>query len=169
MNRMKLGLGGGCHWCTEGVFSAVLGVKEVKQGWIFSDSPYQEWSEGVEILFDPELVTISLLIAIHLHSHSCTSNHALRKKYRSAIYYFNEGQKKASQFALLQMKSDFEQSIVTKVIPFKGFKINTEQFLDYYYKNPDLPFCTNHIKPKLIALKDRFQKAMDIKTLDKKP
>jgi peptide-methionine (S)-S-oxide reductase len=58
------------------------------------------------------------------------------------------------------MQSDFSKAIVTKVIPFIDFKINTEQFLDYYNKNPDLPFCTKYIKPKLNALKERFQKAM---------
>ena len=160
MRTMKLGLGGGCHWCTEGIFQSVLGVKEVKQGWISSEPPYQEWSEGVEITFDPLLVDLSLLIAIHLHSHSCTSDHAFRKKYRSAIYYFNEKQKEISRKVVLEMQSDFSKAIVTKVIPFVDFKINTEQFLDYYNKNPDLPFCTKYIKPKLNALKERFQKAM---------
>ncbi|EPR66479.1 peptide-methionine (S)-S-oxide reductase [Cyclobacterium qasimii] len=160
MKTMKVGVGGGCHWCTEGVFRSVLGVKEVKQGWISSEAPNKDWSEGVEITFDPLLVDLSLLIAIHLHSHSCTSDHAFRQKYRSAIYYFNEEQEELSKSALLELQRDFDAPIVTKVIPFVDFKMNTEQFLDYYKKNPDLPFCINYIKPKLNALKERFQKQM---------
>jgi peptide methionine sulfoxide reductase MsrA len=28
----KIGLGGGCHWCTEGVFESLIGVTKVNQG-----------------------------------------------------------------------------------------------------------------------------------------
>jgi peptide-methionine (S)-S-oxide reductase len=157
---MKLGVGGGCHWCTEGVFRSVVGVKEVKQGWISSEKPYQNWSEGIEVHFDPQLLHLPLLLAIHLHSHSCTANHSFREKYRSAIYYFNIDQKEVIHSALLEIQKDFDQPIITKVIPFKYFKLNEEQFLDYYYKNPELPFCTNHILPKLNALSKRFQEAI---------
>ena len=33
----KLGLGGGCHWCTEAVFQSLVGVERVRQGFITSD------------------------------------------------------------------------------------------------------------------------------------
>jgi peptide-methionine (S)-S-oxide reductase len=170
---MKLGVSGGCHWCTEGVFRSVIGVKEVKQGWISSEIPYQKWSEGVELLFDPNLVSLAILVAIHLYSHSCTADHSFREKYRSGIYYFNTGQKQEINAALREIQKDFDQPIVTKVIPFKSFKLNEEQFLDYYYKNPDLPFCTNYIQPKLNVLSKRFQEAIQlknpVKTQEKEP
>ena len=160
---MKLGLGGGCHWCTEGVFRSVVGVKEVKQGWISSEAPYQNWSEGIEVHFDQQLLPVPLLLAIHLYSHSCTANHSLREKYRSAIYYFTAGQKPLINTAMREIQKDFDKPIITKVIPFKNFKINKEQFLDYYYKNPDLPFCTHYIQPKLIALSERFQETIQLR------
>ena len=36
---MKIGFGGGCHWCTEGVFQALRGVTQVDQGFIQSEPP----------------------------------------------------------------------------------------------------------------------------------
>ena len=35
----KAGFGGGCHWCTEGVFQALRGVDQVDQGFVRSDAP----------------------------------------------------------------------------------------------------------------------------------
>lgn len=160
---MKLGVGGGCHWCTEGVFRSVIGVKEVKQGWISSESPFQKWSEGIALLFDPNLVSLPLLVAIHLYSHSCTANHSFREKYRSGIYYFNTDQKQEINATLREIQKEFDRPIVTKVIPFIDFKLNEEQFLDYYYKNPDLPFCNHYIRPKLNALSNRFQNAIQLR------
>ena len=35
----KADFGGGCHWCTEGVFQALRGVDQVDQGFVRSDAP----------------------------------------------------------------------------------------------------------------------------------
>jgi peptide methionine sulfoxide reductase MsrA len=33
-NFSRIGLGGGCHWCTEGGFESLIGIKVVNQGYI---------------------------------------------------------------------------------------------------------------------------------------
>jgi peptide-methionine (S)-S-oxide reductase len=38
MNLIKIGFGGGCHWCTESVFQALKGVQKVEQGWFAKTS-----------------------------------------------------------------------------------------------------------------------------------
>ena len=45
----QLGLGGGCHWCTEAVFQAIEGVERVEQGYISSRAPFENRSEAVLI------------------------------------------------------------------------------------------------------------------------
>ena len=42
----KVGLGGGCHWCTEAVFEALRGVVQVKQGFIRAAPPHDAFSEA---------------------------------------------------------------------------------------------------------------------------
>ena len=79
MKINRIGLGGGCHWCTEAVFQNLNGVVRVEQGWI-SALGALEYSEAVLVHFDPEKITAKDLIEVHLHTHKCTSNHFMRTK-----------------------------------------------------------------------------------------
>jgi peptide-methionine (S)-S-oxide reductase len=48
-----VGLGGGCHWCTEGVFTSLIGITKVDQGWIASNSEHFSLYEALEVYFSP--------------------------------------------------------------------------------------------------------------------
>jgi len=89
----KIGFGGGCHWCTEAVFQSLKGVRSVAQGFIASTEKNSSFSEAVIVFYDAAIITLKDLIEIHLHTHNSTSNHRFRKKYRSAVYYFEKRQK----------------------------------------------------------------------------
>jgi peptide methionine sulfoxide reductase MsrA len=82
----RVGFGGGCHWCTEAAFAALRGVIRVEQGFIRADAPDDNFSEAVLLTFRPEKISVGSLIEIHLRTHSSTSNHSMRRKYRSAVY-----------------------------------------------------------------------------------
>ncbi len=153
-NNVQMGFGGGCHWCTEAVFRAVKGVLDVKQGWIASTQPNNEFSEAVLVAFNTDVVSIAELIRIHLHTHSSTSDHSMRKKYRSAIYYFDNAQKKVIENYLNAFQSEFDAPIITKVLPFESFKLSEETYQNYYEKNPEKPFCKLYIDPKLKRIKE---------------
>ncbi len=157
----KLGLGGGCHWCTEGIFSSVVGVHNVQQGWIASTAPHDSLSEAILLEFDTSTISLETLIAMHLHSHSATHEHSMRHKYRSAVYVFSEAQAQAAQSAIEAAQPDFEAPIITKVLTFDRFEGNSEEFLNYYHSNPDKPFCTTYIAPKLRALMQQFGKQLN--------
>lgn len=154
-NPRAIGFGGGCHWCTEAVFQSVRGVGRVQQGWI-CPAGNSDFSEAVLVHFDPGLIDLSLLVAIHLHSHSSTSDHSMRQKYRSAVYVFDEVQRQEVMGAMTGLKGEFDADLVTKVLDFGSFRSNTADFLDYYATDPSRPFCTRFIDPKLMMLLDRF-------------
>jgi len=80
----------------------------------------------------------------------------MRGKYRSAIYSFSAEQAALAKQALTALQVDFEQPVITQILPFAGFKLNDENYLDYYYKDPAKPFCQNMVNPKLKALLARF-------------
>ncbi|MFD2602696.1 peptide-methionine (S)-S-oxide reductase [Flavobacterium suzhouense] len=152
----KAGFGGGCHWCTEAVFSSLKGVQSVKQGWIASTGNNSSFSEGVIIEFDESIISFETLIAIHLYTHSSTSQHSMRGKYRSAIYTFDDHDAEIVMQTIETLQSEFNEPFVTMVLPFKEFSLSRDELLDYYFSNPRKPFCERYITPKLKLIMERF-------------
>ena len=152
----KVGLGGGCHWCTEAVFASLKGVEKVDQGWIASLPPQDIFSEAVIVTYNPEIITLKDLIEVHIHTHAATSNHSMRHKYRSAIYCFTETGEAAAKYILEELQPSFTQPLITCVLPYADFKQSLPAHLDYYYSNPEKPFCRLYINPKLQLLRDKF-------------
>lgn len=152
----KIAFGGGCHWCTEAVFQQIMGVLEVEQGYVASTGKYSNYSEAVIVHWDSKKISLEHLIEIHLHTHQSTSNHSMRDKYRSAIYYFDEKDKIKALENLKNLRTDFDKDIITKVLPFVSFEGSREEIQNYYLKGPDKPFCQNFISPKLELLKKQF-------------
>ena len=152
----KIGFGGGCHWCTEAVFQALIGVSSVKQGWIASDKENAEFSEAIIIEFDTTIIPLEILIEIHLLTHKSTSKHSMRKKYRSAIYTFNRLETVVVSGILKNLQSEFNKELITQVLPFLAFKPSREAITNYYSKNPNKPFCKTYISPKLSLLVNQF-------------
>jgi len=161
----KVGFGGGCHWCTEAVFSALKGVETVEQGWIASCGDYSLFSEGVIVTYNAREISLDVLIEIHLHTHASSGNHSMRDKYRSAVYTFDDIDLISIQMTIVDLQNDFEKPIITKVLPFSDFKLNREDSLNYYFSDPAKPFCENYINPKLKLLREQFSKLTRIEKL----
>ena len=161
IKQVKIGFGGGCHWCTEGIFTSLVGILSVHQGWIASRGNDSAYSEAIEVIYEPETISLSSLIEIHLHTHASTSNHSMRGKYRSAIYAYDNAQYDQALSILNAARDDFDQPLVTNVYMFEGFKLNKPEFSDYFYTDPNRPFCQTYIHPKLKILLARFSRYVD--------
>ena len=74
---------GGCFWCTEAVFTSIVGVEAVESGYIGgsqSDPTYKQvcsgdtgHAEAIKITFDPAVVSLADLFDIHFATHDPTS------------------------------------------------------------------------------------------------
>ena len=153
---VKVGFGGGCHWCTEAVFQQLQGVLQVDQGWASSTDAPSFFSEAVIVHFDPAVISLEVLTSLHLHTHSCTSRHALRTRYRSAVYGFGESQVQAVAKVLEALQADFDDPLVTEAVLFSAFRQNSERYQDYYQRQPEAPFCQRYISPKLEVLQKQY-------------
>jgi len=154
--KTKIALGGGCHWCTEAIYQSLKGVEFVEQGYVASHGEQDTFSEAVIIHFNPKIITLSTLLEIHLYTHNSSSDHSMRRKYRSAVYTFSEQQANAAKAILYKLQPKFDNKLVTKVYPFSKFKASREEIQNYYLKNPERPFCKRYINPKLKILIDKF-------------
>ena len=155
---MKIAFGGGCHWCTEAVFQSLKGVELVEQGFVSSVDENSTFSEAVIVHFNTDTITLKILIQIHLLTHKSTSNHSMREKYRSAVYTFTSDKKNNVILILKESQHLFNETIITKALSFKEFKPSKEQFQEYFYSNPQKPFCEKFINPKLKFILATFSK-----------
>jgi peptide-methionine (S)-S-oxide reductase len=157
----KIAFGGSCYWCTEAIYQSLLGVKTVEQGFVApSDSP-EAFSEAVIVHFNPEEITLKILTEIHLRTHSSTVMHGRRDVYRSAVYTFYAEQELKIKAILKELQSGFTEKLITQVLPFGSFKLSDQEMLNYYYSNPEKPFCKNSIDPKLKFLLKEFGAIVD--------
>lgn len=152
----KVGFGGSCHWCTEAIFQALRGVRSVEQGYLSGPPPDDKLSEGVLVSFDEVQIGLSTLIEVHLRTHSCTSRHFLREKYRSAVYVTDDRQSDVALRTIAVMQAEFSEPIITQVLPFRAFESSPEQYRNYYRTDPERPFCRTNIDPKLKIIREQF-------------
>lgn len=152
----RIGFGGGCHWCSEAVFQTLIGVIHVEQGFIAAQAPDDSLSEAVIVSFDPAAITLADLIGVHLATHSSTSAHALRSRYRSAIYAFDRAQGQRAQSALAAHARQSGANFITRVMDFGRFAASAPRYHNYYVTDPTRPFCQTLIDPKLALLRQSY-------------
>jgi peptide-methionine (S)-S-oxide reductase len=152
----QVGFGGGCHWCTEGVFQTLRGVTQVEQGYLQSLAPADTWAEGVIVTFEPSAISLQTLCEVHLRTHSTTRARSPQSKYRSAIYLLEANHRSVAEQTISDFAKENDQKVQTLVIPFVTFKASDESFQNYYSKDPNRPFCRRFIDPKLDYIRKHF-------------
>jgi len=60
--------------------------------------------------------------------------------------------------AIETLQKDFDKKIITQVLPFHTFKLNTEEYQNYLYSRRDNAFCKTYIHTKLALLRTKFSK-----------
>lgn len=163
-------LGAGCFWCTEAVFQRVNGVVSVESGYSgggIANPTYREVTSGltghaevVQVVFDPETVSLVNILEIFWRTHDPTTLNRqgadVGTQYRSAIFYHSDKQRDIA----LKLKQELERQaiwnkpVVTEITAFKAFYKAEDYHQDYYNQNPDQPYCQFVIVPKL----EKFEK-----------
>ncbi len=158
-------IGAGCFWCVEAIFSQISGVSDIVSGYSggHHSAPNYEiictgksgHAEVVQFQFDSKIITYEELLKIFWTSHDPTTLNKqgsdIGTQYRSVIFYHNENQKKIAQALKdsLNKTKVFNSEIVTEVVEFKKFYKAEEYHQNYFKKNPNVPYCSYVIKPKL--------------------
>ena len=170
LNLSKIILGGGCFWCTEGVFQLVRGVEKVVSGYAGGatlNPNYMQVCSGqtghaevIEVSFNPEVISLTELLDIFFHLHNPTT---LNKQgadagtqYRSAVYYLDDAQLPIIQQALEAAQADFPDKIVTEVTKLNIFYPAENYHQNYFKNHPEQGYCQLVINPKISKLKQKY-------------
>lgn len=161
-------LGGGCFWCLEAVFERVPGVRKVTSGFAggtVANPTYEQVCEGntghaevVQIDFDPKQISYEQLLDVFWTAHDPTTLNRqgpdTGTQYRSIILYASAAQRAAAEKsrAALAAAGTYQSPIVTEIVPLGKFYSAEEYHQDYYRNNPNAPYCTFVIAPKLKKL-----------------
>lgn len=162
--------GGGCFWCTEGIFKEIKGVKEVISGYSggIVENPtdnqvyagYTGHAESIQLTFDPKVIGYKDLLYIFFKTHDPTSlnrqGYDVGNEYRSIVFYNSEKQKLIAEEIKEELQKDYTSQIVTQIVPFENFYPAEDYHQDFYKKNPNKPYCTLVIDPKIQKLRRDF-------------
>jgi len=167
-------LAGGCFWCLEAIFKEVKGIEKVVSGYSGGTTvnpPYNEvcsgrtgHAESIQITFDPRIVSFKEILSIFFSVHDPTTLNRqgadIGTQYRSAIFYHNGEQKTIAEQAIRDLNSSnsWGAPIVTEVMPFQNFYPAEEYHQSYYEQNPENPYCSVVIAPKLDKFRNQYLK-----------
>src|SRR5690242_491639 len=164
---------GGCFWGTQAVFERVKGVLKTTAGYAGGSAETATYrqvitettghAESVEVVYDPAKITYGQLLRIYFSvAHDPTQLNRqgpdVGPSYRSAIFYSTSDQKRIAEAYIAQLDAAkiFPASIVTQVVPLKGFYRAEGYHQDYALRNPNDPYIQVCDRPKIAALKQQF-------------
>lgn len=165
-------LGGGCFWCVEAIFNEVKGVVKAESGYSGgkeNNPSYREVASGntghaevVRVVFQPEVVSLDVILEIFFFSHDPTTlnrqGNDVGPQYRSCIFYNSEAQKEIAEKVINEFANDiWDDPIVTEVLPFSSFYIAENYHQDYFENNSNQPYCRVVINPKVSKFRKAYQ------------
>lgn len=167
----KATFGAGCFWCVEAMFQDIKGVTSVVSGYSgghVKNPSYKEVCTGrtghaevIQVTYDPDIVSYETLLEAFFLSHDPTQLNRqgadVGTQYRSVIFYHTAVQQQLAEEkkAALNREDAFGAPVVTEISAFETFYPAEDYHQDYYSANPNQPYCSRVVGPKL----EKFRKA----------
>jgi peptide-methionine (S)-S-oxide reductase len=179
-------VGGGCFWCTEGAYKVVPGILHVTSGYAggTKENPSYEdictgdtgHAEIVKVEFDSSKMTYRDVLDFFFDMHDPTTvtkedavihgklmpkgtayqGHDYGTQYRSIILFETEEQKKIAGEAKAEAQKHFTDPIATEIVPLKKFYSAEGYHQDYFKNNPNQPYCSAVVGPKIKKFKEKL-------------
>ena len=156
-------LAGGCFWGTEHYFKQIRGVLSTQTGYANGNTnnpSYEQvytdatgYAECVHIVYNPEVVTLRLLLNLFFRSIDPTSLNRQGEdcgtRYRTGIYFTNQADITTIREVYSTIESTIGKPLVVEVEPLQCFYPAEEYHQDYLDKNPR-GYC--HIPHQLMIM-----------------
>ena len=163
---------GGCFWCTEAAFERINGVVDVISGYSGGKEDYPTYkevgygktthAEAIQIYFDPAVVSYETLLDVFWVAHNPTELNRqgpdVGAQYRSAVYFHNEAQEKASLAAIkkLDASDKYGKPAVTQVEAYTEFWTAEKYHQDFYELNPNQGYVKAVSRLKVLKVMKEF-------------
>ena len=165
-------LGGGCFWCLEAVYDEMVGVTSVESGYMGGHLPNPDYRsvcagntghvEVVQVTFDPTVTSYREILEVFFAIHDPTSmdrqGNDSGPQYRSVIFYHSDEQHWTAEETIAEFTREnlFGRPIVTEVRPASTFYIAEDYHQEYFRNNPQQPYCTYVVSPKVRKFREKF-------------
>lgn len=165
-------LAGGCYWCLEAVYRQLRGIVKVQNGFSGGHAAHPTYkqvctgttghAEVVRITFDSSAISYGDLLDVFFTIHDPTTLNRqgddIGTQYRSAIFYETPEQEREARakIAALEAAHIWDGAIVTEVQPLAVFWPAEEYHDDYFARNPQNPYCSAVIAPKVAKARKKF-------------
>ena len=158
MAQERAVLAGGCFWGMQDLIRKLPGVTATRVGYTGGDVPNATYrnhgthAEGIEILFDPEVISYRRLLEFFFQIHDPTTlnrqGNDRGMSYRSAIYYVDEDQKAEALNTIADVEASglWPGKVVTEVEPVGPFWDAAPEHQDYLERIPHGYTC-HFIRP----------------------
>jgi peptide-methionine (S)-S-oxide reductase len=169
-------LGGGCFWCLEAVYDEMEGVISVESGYTGGQLPNPDYRavctgktghvEVVQVTFNPDVTTYREILEVFFAIHDPTSRDRQGNdsgtQYRSVIFYHNNQQRETAHELIGELDGEgiWRSPIVTEVRPASTFYEAEVYHQEYFRNNPQQPYCTFVVAPKLRKFREKFAAKM---------
>lgn len=171
-NLKQITFGGGCFWCVESCFNMLNGVQTAVSGYSggHKENPtYEEVCTGetghaevVQITYDPAVISYDQLLDVFFFLHDPTQlnrqGNDIGTQYRSVVYYNDEAEKQAVEAAIEKINASgkYADKVVTEVTQFEKFWPAEAYHQGYYKENPNQPYCSAVVGPKVAKFRLHF-------------
>lgn len=171
-NTAQLVFGGGCFWCVESCFNMLKGVEAAISGYAgghVANPSYEEVCTGttghaevVQITYNPDIISYEQLMEVFFFLHDPTQlnrqGNDIGTQYRSVIFYQdkNEKQKAETAIQVSENSGKWPGKYVTELAPLEKFWPAEAYHQGYYSANPNQPYCSAVVGPKIQKFKKYF-------------
>ena len=167
--------GGGCFWCTEAAMKELGGVRSVTSGYAggHAENPtYREvcsestgHAEVVQVEYDPDEIGYDQLLEVFFATHDPTQLNRqgpdVGTQYRSIVLYHDDEQRRQTEAYVEALAAEYDDDVVTEVVPLETFYPAEEYHQDYFEKNPNDAYCNFHAAPKVEKVRAKFAELVE--------
>jgi peptide methionine sulfoxide reductase msrA/msrB len=150
---------GGCFWGLEYYFQHTAGVLKTEVGYIGGHKSYPTYQEvcsgntghyeALRVVYDPNKVDFAALTKLFFEIHDPTQADGQGpdrgQQYFSALFYYNEEQKKIA-LAAIDILSHLGYQVVTRLLAVSPFYRAEKDHQQYYQKSGKVPYCHRYEK-----------------------